>query len=115
TVGDRIEELVGMPRRGERSGFRLAVADHARDDETGIVERRPKRVAQRITQLAALVNRTGALRRCVTGNPTGKRELAKELPQPCFIPADVGIDLAVLSLVGRLAGAGRSAFPGLLG
>ena len=39
-VGDRIEELVGMPRRGERSGFRLAVADDARHDERGIVEHR---------------------------------------------------------------------------
>ena len=31
-VGGRIEELVGMPGRGQRSGFRLAVADDAGDD-----------------------------------------------------------------------------------
>jgi hypothetical protein len=33
TVGGRIEKLVGMPGRGQRAGFRLAIADHARDDQ----------------------------------------------------------------------------------
>jgi hypothetical protein len=32
TVGDRIEELVGMPARRQRSGFRLAVAHDTGDD-----------------------------------------------------------------------------------
>jgi hypothetical protein len=40
-VADRIDELVGMPGGGERPGLRLAVADHARDDELGVVERAP--------------------------------------------------------------------------
>ena len=31
-VGGRIEELVGMPGRGQRPGLRLAVADDAGDD-----------------------------------------------------------------------------------
>ena len=34
----RIEELVGMPGSGERTGFGLAVADHAGDDQIRIVE-----------------------------------------------------------------------------
>ena len=33
-VRHRAEELVGMPRRRQRSGFRLAVADDAGDDQT---------------------------------------------------------------------------------
>jgi hypothetical protein len=37
TVGGRIEKLVGMPRRGKRSGFRLAIADNAGGDEIGVV------------------------------------------------------------------------------
>ena len=44
-VSCRIKKLVRMPRRGQRSGFRLAIADHAGDDEIGIVEHRPERMA----------------------------------------------------------------------
>ncbi len=71
-VGGRIEKLVGMPRGGQRSGFRLAIPDDAGDDEIGIVERRPERMAERIAELAALVDRAGALRRSVAGNASGK-------------------------------------------
>ena len=111
-VGGRIEKLVGMPRRGQRSGFRLAVADDAGDDEIGIVEHRPERMAERIAQLAALVDRARALRRCVAGNSSGKRKLKKELPQPGLILADVGIDLAVSALEVSVAHDGRAAVPG---
>ena len=111
-VGGRIEKLVGMPRRGQRSGFRLAVADDAGDDEIGIVEHRPERMAERIAQLAALVDRARALRRCVAGNSSGKRKLNKELPKPGLILADVGIDLAVSALEIGVAHDGRAAVPG---
>ena len=97
-VGGRIEELIGMPRRGQRSGFRLAIADDAGDDEIGIVEHRAERMAERIAQLAALVNRARAFRRRVAGNPSGKRKLKKELLQPRLILADVGINLAISAL-----------------
>src|ERR1700729_1214154 len=33
TIPRRIEELVGVPARGERAGFRLAVADDAGDNQ----------------------------------------------------------------------------------
>jgi hypothetical protein len=72
TVGDRIEELVGMPRRGQRSGFRFAIADDAGDDQVGSVKHRPERMAERIAQLAAFVDRARALRRGVAGNAPGK-------------------------------------------
>jgi hypothetical protein len=45
-IGGWIEELIGVPGRGERPGFRLAIADHAGDDEIGIVEHRTERMAQ---------------------------------------------------------------------
>jgi hypothetical protein len=32
-----------MPRRGQRSGFRFAIANNAGDDEMGIVEHRAER------------------------------------------------------------------------
>ena len=111
-VGGRIEKLVGMPRRGQRSGFRLAIADDAGDDEIGIVEHRPERMAERIAQLAAFVDRARALRRCVAGNAAGKRKLNEELPQPGLILADVGIDLAVSALEIGVAHDGRAAVPG---
>ena len=112
TVGCRIEKLVGMPRRGQWSGFSLAVADDAGNNEIGIVKHRPERMAERITQLAALVDRARALRRCVAGNSSGKRKLNKELPKPGLILADVGIDLAVSALEIRVAHDGRAAVPG---
>src|SRR5712691_8381759 len=81
-IGGRIEKFVRMPGRCQGSGFRLAIADHAGDDEIGIVERRPERMAERIAQLAALVDRARALWRRVAWNSSGKRKLNKELPKP---------------------------------
>ena len=84
-----------MPAGGKRSGFRFAVADDARDDQIGIVERRAEGVRQRIAQFSALVNRAGRLRRHVAGNAPGERELGEEAFQPLFVLRDVGIHLAV--------------------
>src|ERR1035441_10903909 len=56
-IGGRVEKLVGMPRRGQWSGFRLPIADDAGHDEIGIVEHCPERMAERITQFAAFVDR----------------------------------------------------------
>ena len=44
-VCGRIEKLVRVPRRGQRSGLRLAIADDAGDDEIGVVEHSPERMA----------------------------------------------------------------------
>ncbi len=111
-VGRRIEKLVGMPGRGQRPGLRLAVADDAGDDQIGIVEHRPERMAERIAQLAAFVDRARALRRGVAGNSAGKRKLDEQLPQPGLILTDVGIDLAVGALEIGVAHDGRAAVPG---
>ncbi len=45
-VARRIQELVGVPRSGERPGLRLAVADHAGHHQFGIVEYRAECVTQ---------------------------------------------------------------------
>src|ERR1700730_3188169 len=110
-IGRRIEKLVGMPRAGQGSGFRLAIADDAGDDEIGIVEHRAERVTERIAQLAALVDRSRALRRCMAGNSSWKRKLNKELPQPGLIRADVWIDLSVGALEISVGHDGRPAVP----
>ena len=94
-VADRVEELVGMPCGGQWAGLGFAVADDAGDDQVRIVERGPEGMADRIPQLAPLMNRPRRLRRNVTGNPSGEGELLEQLFQPGLILADVGIDLAV--------------------
>ena len=94
-VVDRIEELVRVPTGGERAGLRFAIADDARDEQVGIVERRPEGVRQRIAQLAALVNRARRLRRDVARNAAGEGELLEQPLHPVLVLRDVGIDLAV--------------------
>ena len=64
-----------MPGGGQRAGLGFAVADDAGDDQVRIVERGPEGMADRITQLAALMNRPRRLRRNVAGNPSGEGEL----------------------------------------
>ena len=111
-VRGRIEKLVGMPRRGQRTRLRLAVADDAGDHQIGVVQRRPERMAEGIAQFAALVDRAGAFRRRMAGDSARKGELSKELPQPGLILADIGIDLAVSALKISVADDGGAAVPG---
>ncbi len=111
-VADRVEKLVGMPGRGQRAGFRLAVADHTGDHEIWIVQHRAERVAERIAQLAALMDRAGALRRGVTGNSAGEGELQEEFPQPGLVLADIWINLAVGAFEIGVCHDGRPAVPG---
>ena len=94
-VADRIEEFVGLPCRRQRTCFGLAISNDAGDDQLGIVECRAECVAERISQLPALMNRAGGRRRNMARNAAGKRELREELLQARFVLADVGIDLAV--------------------
>ena len=61
SIGNRIEKLVGLPCGRQGAGFRFTVADDAGDDQIGIVERGPEGMAERISQLAAFVNRPGVV------------------------------------------------------
>lgn len=101
-----------MPRRGQRAGLGLAVADHAGDDQVGIIERRAIGMDQRIAELAALADRARRLRRGVAGNATGKRELPAQLLDARGVAADVGIDLAVAALEIGVRHHTRPAMPG---
>ena len=97
-VGDRVEELVGVPGGRQGAGFGLSVADDAGDDEIGIVEGGAEGVAERVPELATLVDRPRRRRRDVAGDPAGKRELGEQPLQPGLVLAHVGIDLAVGAL-----------------
>ena len=92
SVGNWVEQLVGLPGGRQGARFRFAVADDAGDDQIGIVERRTEGMAERVPQLAAFVNRTRRRRRNMAGNPAGKRELLEQLFQPGFVLRDVRIN-----------------------
>ena len=111
-VADRVEELVGMPCGGQRAGLGFAVADDAGDDQVRIVERGPEGMADRISQLAPLMNRPRRLRRNVAGNPSGEGKLLEQLLEPGLILADVGIDLAVRAFEVNVAHDRRGAVAG---
>ena len=84
-----------MPGGGERTGFRLAVSDHTRDDQIRVVECGTVGVRKGIAELTALVNRPGRFRRRVTGNSAWKRELPKQLAQSLRILLYRWIDFAI--------------------
>src|SRR6187401_483608 len=92
-----IEKLVRVPCGCQRAGLRLAVAHHAGDDELGIVECGTERMAQRIAEFAALMDRAGTFRRRMARDATGKGKLQEQLLQASFVLTDVWIDLAVAS------------------
>ena len=58
SVGNWVEQLVGLPCGRQGARFRFAVSDHAGDDQIRIIERGPEGMAERIAQFAAFANRT---------------------------------------------------------
>ena len=94
-VARGIEEFVGMPARGQRAGFRLAVANDAGDDQVRIVEGRAIGVCQGIAQLAAFVDRARCFRRDVARNAVRPGELAEEPVQSGSAAFDRRIALRV--------------------
>ncbi len=111
-IGHGVQELVGMPRGGERSGLRLTVADDAGDEQIGVVESGAICVGERVTELAAFVDGTGGLRGHVGRDAAGERELAEERAQPVLVLGDVRVDLAVGALEISVGHRGGAAVPG---
>src|SRR5262245_39598834 len=97
-VGHRIEEFVGMPARGERSGLRFAITDNTGDDQVGVVVGRAVRVRDRISEFPALVDRAWRLRGHVARNTARKGELGEETLHALLVLGDVWVDLAIGSL-----------------
>ena len=95
---DRVEELVGVPGGGQRSGLGLPVADDADGQQTGVVERRAVRVRQGIAQLTALVDGAGGLRGDMAGHPAGEGELPEEPGHARRVPAHVRVDVGVTAV-----------------
>src|SRR3954452_7132678 len=94
-VMDRIEKLIRVPSGGKRTGLRLTITHNAGDYETGIIERRPKSMAQRVPQLAAFVDGPGRLRSHVARNAAGKRELPAQSAKPLFVLSNERVHFTV--------------------
>ena len=84
-----------MPARRHRSRFRLAVADHAGDDQVRIVKGRAEGVRKRVAQFAAFVDRAGRFGRNMARDAAGERELGEQPLHPLLVGRDVRINLAV--------------------
>ena len=78
TIARGIEKLVGVPTRGQRARFRLAVADDAGHDQIRIVERRAIGMDQGISQFTAFMDRPRRFRCDMTGDAVRPGELAKQ-------------------------------------
>ena len=98
TIPRWIKKFVGMPAGCQRRCFCLAIAHDAGNNQVRIIERRAIRMRQRITELAALVNRARCLGCHVTRNAGRPRELAKQTPQPVAVLRNLGIALGVCAL-----------------
>ena len=111
-VVDGVEKLVGLPCGRQGTGFRLAVADDAGDDQIGIVERRPEGMAERIAQLATFVDRPRRRRGDMAGNPAGERKLLEQLLQPGFVLGNVRINFTPGAFEVNIAHDRRAAMAG---
>ena len=111
-VADRVQELVGVPARGQGTGLRLAVADDAADHQVGVVEGRAVGVRERVAQLAALVDGARRLRGDVAGDAAREGELPEELPQALRVPRDARVDLRVGALEVGVGDGRRAAVAG---
>ncbi len=111
-VAHRVEEADALPGALERPGLRLAVADHAGDEQVGVVERGPEGVHERVAELAALVDRAGHVDADVARHAARGRELAEQAPQAVGVRRDRRVDLRVGPLQVDVGEDGRAAVPG---
>ena len=110
-VVDRVDELVRVPRRSQRSGLELTVAHDCGDDEVGVVHRRAVGVGEDVAQLATLVDGAGSLRRDVARDATREGELSEQPLHTDRVRAHVWVDLAVGPFEPRIRHGGRTAVP----
>ena len=108
TVAYRIQKLVDMPARSQRSSFRFAVSHHATRQQIRIVKHRAASVHDGVAELSTFVNRSRSFRRGMAGYSAWKRKLLEQLLHACFALPNIRVELAVRALevgIGYHAGA----------
>jgi len=95
-AASRIEKFVRVPSGRQRSGFRLAVADHHGHNQIRVVEGGAVGVRYRIAELATLVDRTRRLRRAVATDAARKGELLEQLVQSVGILRNAAVDFGIV-------------------
>src|SRR6516225_5740199 len=95
SVARRVQKLVGVPARRERSRFRFPIPHDATHEQVRVVESRAIRVRERIAEFTALVNRSGSFRSHVTWNSAREGELFEQFLQALFGLRNVRIDFAI--------------------
>jgi hypothetical protein len=108
-VVHRVEELVRVPGCRERACLRLAVADHAGDQQVGVVECGAKCMRQRVAEFTAFVDRPRCFGRCVARNAAWKRELLQQPTQTLDVLRHGWVELAISTLEIRVGDHARSA------
>src|SRR5262249_15335051 len=112
TVAGRVEELVAVPARGQRTGFRFAVTDDAGNYQVRVVEGGAVGMTQGIAQFAALVDAAGRLRGDVGRNASREAKLLEQPSHSLDVGADVRVDLAVRAFQVGVGNQGRATVPG---
>jgi hypothetical protein len=112
TVAADVDELVRVPARREGARFGLAVADHAADDQIGVVEGGAEGVQEGVAELTTLVDRTRGLGGDVARDAARIRELGEEPGEAVDVAADRRIDLGIGALEIRVRDHARPAVAG---
>ncbi len=102
-VAYRVDELVGVPGSGERSGLGFAVADDTGDDQVGIIEAGAVGVRQAVAEFAALMDGSRGFRSDMRADLAGEGELLEEFLQAFVHPGSCPDTPRNRCLRGRLA------------
>ena len=87
-IGSTAPSRAGLRKRtpfhepSSGAGLGLAVADHAGDEQVGVVEGRAEGVDEHVAELAALVDRAGRRHADVARDAARRGELAEQAAQP---------------------------------
>ena len=87
-----------MPGSSQRTGFCLSVSYNYSSDQIRIVKNGSESMSDRISQLAAFINRAWCFRCAVAWYAAGERELFEHFFHSLFITADIRIYFTVASV-----------------
>ena len=101
-----------MPRRRQRPGLGLAVADYAGHQQSRIVEGCTERMREGIAELAPLIDGARQIRSAMARNPAWKGKLFEQARHSLGVLTHIRITLAVTAFEIRIGGQRRTAVTG---